>query len=198
MTSDIIDALAGVANGSAVDAARRARPQARENSQASYRALFVSADQTGVTQRERLAVASFVAALHGVPAARQHYRELLVDAGGTELAVLIDQQAEYAAASGPYGRFPATADLRAEDQPGSAFAIESAAAAVLGSRLTSALEHAHLLVFRPRESSPQALAALLDAGWSTPEVVTLSQLVAFLTYQLRVVHGLNVLEGDQR
>lgn len=198
MTSDIIDELAGLVSGSGVDAARQARPQARENSQASYRALFVSADQTGVTPVERLAVASFVAALHGVTAAHRHYRGLLVEAGGAELAALVDQQAEQAATSGPYGRFPQTADLRAEDQPGGALTIEPAVAAVLGPRLASALEHAHLLVFRPRESSPQALAALIGAGWSTPEVVTLSQLVAFLTYQLRVVHGLRVLEGDPR
>lgn len=198
MTSDIIDALAGIADGSAVSAARWARPQARENSQASYQALFISPDRTGVSSAERFAVASFVAALHGAHAAHQHYRGLLADAGGAELAVLVDQQAEQAATSGPYGRFPVTADLRAEDQPGKVFTIEAEIADALGSRLASALEHAHLLVFRPRESSAQALAALLDAGWSTPEVVTLSQLVAFLTYQLRVVHGLNVLEGAQR
>lgn len=198
MTSDIIDALAGIADGSAVSAARWARPQARENSQASYQALFISPDRTGVSSAERFAVASFVAALHGAHAAHQHYRGLLAEAGGAELAVLVDQQAEQAATSGPYGRFPVTADLRAEDQPGKVFTIEAEIAEALGSRLVSALEHAHLLVFRPRESSAQALAALLDAGWSTPEVVTLSQLVAFLTYQLRVVHGLNVLEGAQR
>lgn len=198
MTSDIIDALAAIADGSAVSAARWARPQARENSEASYQALFISPDRTGVSSDERFAVASFVAALHGAHAAHQHYRGLLAEAGGAELAVLVDQQAEQAATSGPYGRFPVTADLRAEDQPGKVFTIEAEIAEALGSRLVSALEHAHLLVFRPRESSAQALAALLDAGWSTPEVVTLSQLVAFLTYQLRVVHGLNVLEGAQR
>lgn len=37
------------------------------------------------------------------------------------------------------------------------------------------------------------LQALLDAGWSTTEIVTLSQLVAFLSFQIRVVVGLRVL-----
>ena len=39
----------------------------------------------------------------------------------------------------------------------------------------------------------RTLQALLDAGWSTPEIVTLSQLVAFLTFQIRVAAGLRTL-----
>jgi hypothetical protein len=55
------------------------------------------------------------------------------------------------------------------------------------------LEHAHLLVFRPRDASPAAMQALLDAGWSTTAIVTLSQLVAFLSFQVRAVAGLRTL-----
>jgi uncharacterized protein YciW len=36
---------------------------------------------------------------------------------------------------------------------------------------------------------------LLDAGWSTTDVVTLSQIAAFLSFQIRVVAGLRVLAG---
>jgi CMD domain protein len=63
----------------------------------------------------------------------------------------------------------------------------------LGGRLTAALEHAHLLVLRPREATPEALERLLAVGWSTTGIVTLSQLVAFLAFQVRVVHGLRQL-----
>jgi uncharacterized protein YciW len=63
---------------------------------------------------------------------------------------------------------------------------------VLG-RLDAALVHAHLLVFRPRDASSAALQALLNAGWSTDDIVTLSQLVAFLSFQIRVVTGLSAL-----
>ena len=56
-------------------------------------------------------------------------------------------------------------------------------------------EHAHLLVFHPRDAAPADLQALLDAGWSTTDIVTLSQLVAFLAFQIRVVAGLRVLAG---
>jgi CMD domain protein len=64
---------------------------------------------------------------------------------------------------------------------------------VLGERLSVALAHAHLLVFHPRDASPAALQSLLDAGWSSTEIVTLSQLVAFLAFQIRVVTGLRAL-----
>ena len=60
-------------------------------------------------------------------------------------------------------------------------------------RLAAALEHAHLLVFRPRDADPAALQALIGAGWSTDSIVTLSQLVAFLSFQIRAVAGLRAL-----
>lgn len=64
---------------------------------------------------------------------------------------------------------------------------------VLGPRLSAALDHADLLVFRPREASRGALEVLAAAGWSTDDLVTLSQLVGFVTYQLKVAAGLRVL-----
>ena len=65
--------------------------------------------------------------------------------------------------------------------------------APLGPRLAAAFEHTHMLVFHPRDAAAPSLQALLDAGWSTDAVVTLSQLVAFLAFQIRVVSGLRVL-----
>ncbi|MFT4004057.1 MAG: CMD domain protein, partial [Rhizobium sp.] len=63
----------------------------------------------------------------------------------------------------------------------------------LGPKLAAALEHSHLLVFRPREASAAALQKLLDAGWTATGIVTLSQIVAFLAFQIRVVAGLKAL-----
>ncbi|WP_250572930.1 CMD domain-containing protein [Nonomuraea sediminis] len=63
-----------------------------------------------------------------------------------------------------------------------------------GGRLRAALQHAHLLVFRPNRASPEALAKLGEAGWSADGIVTISQLVAFLTFQVRVVAGLRALK----
>jgi CMD domain protein len=194
MTTDIIDRLAGIEPGSATDALRQRRGQARDNAQASYEALFLAPDATGVTPTERLAVATFVAAVHGVPGVHEHYRVLLAGTAGDDLTAVVESVARQAVGEGPYGRFPATADLREEDAPGPVFAVDAAGAELLGERLAAALDHAHLLVFRPREASPGALADLADGGWSPSEIVTLSQLVAFLSFQLRVVAGLATLK----
>ena len=40
METDVIDTLAGIKPGSALDAIRNRRPDARKEAQASYRALF--------------------------------------------------------------------------------------------------------------------------------------------------------------
>ena len=66
---------------------------------------------------------------------------------------------------------------------------------VLGPRLVAAFEHVHLLVLHPRDADPAALQALLDAGWSATDIVTLSQIAAFLSFQIRVVVGLRTLAG---
>ena len=50
-----------------------------------------------------------------------------------------------------------------------------------------------MLVFHPRDAAPAHLQALIDAGWSTTGIVTLSQLVAFLAFQIRAVTGLRAL-----
>lgn len=192
--TDVLDALAGIAPGSPVDTLRRHRTATRANAQASYDALFSPPYETGVTAVERLAVATFVAGLHRATGAHSHYRGLLVQESGEPLASVVDGLAADGAVEGPYGAFPATADLRQEDRPGLDFRVPADVADGLGRRLSSALEHSHLLVFRPREAGPDALGALLAAGWSPAEVVTLSQLVAFLSFQVRVAHGLAVLE----
>jgi len=64
---------------------------------------------------------------------------------------------------------------------------------VLGPRLSAAFEHAHMLVLHPRDAAPPSLQELLNAGWSTTDIVTLSQLVSFLSFQIRVVAGLKAM-----
>ncbi|MFI6325687.1 CMD domain-containing protein [Nonomuraea sp. NPDC050556] len=149
MSGDVIDQLAGIEPGSALDVLRARRPDAREYAQASYEALFCPENDEGVTLLERDAIAARVAELHQDAGAAAFYRERL-----EELA--------------PGGVEP-------------------------DERLAAGLAHAELLVLRPSEASPQALKALDDAGWSTTEIVTLSQLVAFLTFQIRLVAGLRSL-----
>ena len=50
-----------------------------------------------------------------------------------------------------------------------------------------------LLAYHPRDASAGALRALQQAGWSETDIVILSQLASFLSFQIRVVAGLRVL-----
>ncbi|MFC9560196.1 CMD domain protein [Agromyces sp. NPDC056965] len=194
--TDIIDRLAGVTPGGAVDALRRHRPVTRDNAQASYDALFTNIDPAHATLAERAAVAQFVAILHDDEIATDHYAALTRESGGEPLALAVGELAAAARTTGPYGDYPAEGALAAESTAGLRFAVDDRARDDLGSRVAASLEHAHLLVFRPRESSVAALAALGDAGWSTDGIVTLSQLVSFLAFQLRVAAGLRLLATE--
>lgn len=183
--ADVIDHLAGIGPGSALDAIRAGRQQARDNAQASYLALFAPAEPGAMRLDERHALAAFVALLHGDAAIAAFYADGLP----AEIAAAVASEAARGAAEGPYGHYPSAA-LAAENVAGPAF---EAHAPALGPRLAAAMTHAHMLVFHPRDAAAAALQALLDAGWSTDGIVTLSQLVAFLAFQIRSVHGLRVL-----
>lgn len=197
MGIDVIDALAGIAPGSALDAARARRPQARTHAQASHDALFHPVDPGGVSVTERFAVAAFVAGLHGPSDAMGLYEAGLAGSGALPaLSGAVAAATATAMDRGPYGSYPA-GPLTREDVPGPAYRVAGAHRAVLGPCLSAALEHAHMLVLHPRDAAPEQLQKLLDAGWNTPEIVTLSQLVAFLSYQMRVAAGLRVLAATE-
>jgi CMD domain protein len=189
VTKDIIDLLAGIEPGSSLDGIRARRLQARENAQKSYLALFEPADFGDVPAADRCAVAAFVAGLHEEPTVANFY---LTKLARRELVEALKAEIERGKTKGPYGAFPA-GPLSVEDTTGLIYRAASDRTPVLGSTLAAALEHAHLLVFRPRDANSAAMQALLDAGWSTTAIVTLSQLVAFLSFQVRSVAGLRTL-----
>ena len=192
-TQDIIDTLAGIEPGSALDAIRARRLQARENAQKSYLSLFEPIDTSDFSLLERAAVAAFVTGLHGESPVATFYRDkLAASAGGAALLGAIDAEIARGKTSGPYGSFPA-GPLSVENTAGLIYRVSAASKSVLGIRLVAALEHAHLLVFRPRDAASTDMKALLAAGWSNTGIVTFSQLVAFLSFQVRVVSGLRTL-----
>ena len=190
---DIIDTLAGIEPGSALDAIRARRLQARENAQKSYLSLFEPIDAGDVSLLERAAVAAFVTGLHGESPVATFYREkLAASAGGAALLESIDAEIARGKTSGPYGSYPA-GPLSVENTAGLIYRASAGSKPTLGARLATALEHAHLLVFRPRDAAAADMKALLNAGWSATGIVTFSQLVAFLSFQVRVVSGLRTL-----
>jgi CMD domain protein len=193
MTPDVIDLLAGIKPGSHLDQLRAERQQARDNAQASYLALFEPADPRTVSLNERFATAGFVLGLNGRPEEAAYYMAKLAgNADGAALTAAIKAELPRGITSGPVGDFP-KGPLSSEDVLGIAYHVSDDCKAVVGGRIAAAMEHAHLLTFRPRDAGPAALQSLLDAGWTTDGIVTLSQLIAFLAFQLRVILGLKAL-----
>jgi CMD domain protein len=191
--ADVIDTLVGIASGSPLHAVRARRPEARTHAQASYRALFAPEVPGDVTAQERFAVGSFVTGLHGEAAIAAFYAVGLSASGASAtLREAVDAAIAEARARGPYGSYPA-GPLSREDTAGPVYRVGEKTRRALGPRLAAAFEHMHLLVLHPRDADSAALQALLNAGWSATDIVTLSQIAAFLSFQIRVVVGLRTL-----
>jgi CMD domain protein len=59
--------------------------------------------------------------------------------------------------------------------------------------LDAAVRHADLVTTSPVSARPSDLQALKDAGFSPAGIVSLSQVIAFVSYQLRLIAGLRAL-----
>jgi uncharacterized protein YciW len=189
---DVIDALAGIKSGSALDAVRNRRPQAREQAEASFRAF-----RAGVFCRGQRHRTLRVGRVRYRSAWRCGERGVLRPApcrdralaGGAGCNRCRDRCRRR---SRPLRPLPCrAAEPRRHARP--SYHAGPEARRTLGARLAAAFDHAHFLVFHPRDAAPARLQALLDAGWSTTDIVTLSQIIAFLSFQIRVAAGLRVL-----
>lgn len=198
---DVIDHLTGSVPADRIDLIRSLRPATRRHAQEAYETLFAPNPLPETFPIvERLAVAAFVGSLHGDPALAQFYADELAARsareGGEQSALVkaVGEEAERGRTTGPYGAYPA-GPLSREDRSGLHYVVRDDARVILGEALSTGLEHAHLLVFHPRDAEAAGAQALFDAGWTPTAVVTLSQLVAFLSFQIRVVAGLRRLSG---
>lgn len=63
-------------------------------------------------------------------------------------------------------------------------------------RMASILQHATMLVNEPHTATPAQLAQLQRRGLSSRDLVTISQLIAFLSFQVRVLAGLQLLAEE--
>ncbi|MFK3678479.1 CMD domain protein [Microbacterium sp. NPDC090218] len=190
MTDDIVDRIAGVTPE--LDALRRRRPVTREQLQASFDALFRPVTTEHVSQAERELVAAFATSLAGADDPTAAFYAARAQEIDPQRTAAVLAEAAGAAVRGPFGVYTELG-LQDENSEGERYVPSDAVTAVIGERLAVALAQTHLLVFRPREASGADLGRLLDGGWSTDGIVTLSQLVSFLAFQQRVVTGLRVL-----
>lgn len=54
--------------------------------------------------------------------------------------------------------------------------------------------HSDMIAANPGDSTRASLDGLLSAGLCVPQVIALSELLAFVCFQIRVAHGLSLLE----
>ena len=77
------------------------------------------------------------------------------------------------------------------------YALQSKAftATELTPAVNAALAHARTLTLQPVSAKASDLHILLDAGWAEDDIVTLSQLTAFISFQSRLLRGYRLLAG---
>jgi len=154
---DVMDALAGLAQGSALAALRRQRPEVVARVQASDDAVFAPADDGGLRRAERAALALHIAALLRDAALERHYRARL-----EELC-------------GPDANTPGDGD----------------------GRWRAMRAHAERVTLDPAGARREHVAALFAVGLSPRAVVALSQLIAYVNFQARLLAGLNMLKAER-
>ncbi len=74
-------------------------------------------------------------------------------------------------------------------------AVETGAHDVLPLRMAAALRFAETITRQPRDATPSDMDALSSAGFDARGIVTLAQLVAYLSFQVRLLAGLRALGG---
>jgi CMD domain protein len=174
VTPDLVAQLAGLAPDDSVSALRAARADATRFTQGSHDALF-SDDVADLTLAERLFAAWYAASLTPAPQAEQMYRTRLLDsvADAKTTAAWLD-----------------ILSARGLDE---FKAVETQA----GPRLGAILVHTHALITQPAATGKTALSALQTAGLTTRAIVALAQLIAFVSYQVRVVAALQALKAHE-
>ena len=153
MSNDIIDLLAETPADLAE--LRRRRPEAVENAQRSFAALFEPANPAlieALPVSTRYAVAAFVAGISGAQRAAEFYADLLVDEDEALVAV-VEDAVRAGVSAGPYagGDFVTFGE----------------------GQLAAAFDFAHLLTFHPKDASPAAIGHLQTTGYTEDAIVSL-------------------------
>lgn len=158
---DVMDTLAGIADGSPLAALRRQRPDVMKHLQGSDDAIFAPHDDGGLTRAERAAAALRVATMLSDSVLSEHYR--------TRLAAL--------------------------DRDGTLAQTVEGGALITETRWDAILAHVDLVTRGPGRAERKDIENLLAAGLSSHAVVSLSQLIAYVNFQSRVLAGLRMLKG---
>lgn len=169
---DVIEHAAGLAEGDKLQRLRRRRSTVVDHAQATLLALVDPDDPGNLSLIERAALAFRVAVVNEERELTAWYRHRLVQVGAP--AALIDAVRERPLATGQQGK----AATHPDGHP------------LLPSRLAVILDHVDRVAVEPGEVGPEHIRTLEAAGLSEPEIVTVSQIAAFVSYQTRVITGL--------
>lgn len=160
---DVLSAILGDAPAGKIERLRREKPNHTDELQAYYAAIF---------QPDAVSAAALPRATRTAVAVR-----VASHTGSTSVA------AWYAALAGQDGVDAATlARLRDVATPWTG-----------ASALDAAVRHADVLTARPVDARQSDLQALATAGYSPAAIVSLSQVIAFVSYQLRHIALLRAL-----
>ena len=67
--------------------------------------------------------------------------------------------------------------------------------ALSDAKLATLASHVDMIAIDPAPASEAHLHALLDVGFTIPQVIALSELLGFVCFQIRIAHGLSLLDG---
>ncbi len=175
-TLDLIDQLAVLEERGATHLLRHRRDKVALATQGSYEGLF-DPDLEGLSLNERVMVALYACRLSSAEGLAIHYQSCLK-------------------------ALPRLSGLEGAEQETAQSLVEQGKAAELSKvpnlRLRAMLKFTRTLVLNPVAGDKAALQSLPAAGISTPAVVTLAQLIAFLSYQIRLVAGLAAMQAAQQ
>ena len=168
INSDLIDRLAGLTSADPSYAIRHQREKLALATQGSYDALF-DPSLADLSLSERLLVALYVCQLTSAVELAAHYRDQLLTAPvfgalNPQVAALV--------------------------RGGKALSKD----AVTEQRLHAIFHFARVLIENPIDGDKRLLHSLPAAGLTTPAIVALAQLIAFLSYQTRLLAGLRAMK----
>jgi CMD domain protein len=177
---DVIEHAAGLAEGGTLQRLRRRRSSVVDHAQATLLALVDPDDPGHLSLVERAALAFRVAVVNEERELAAWYRQRLVEVGAP--AELIDAVRERPLATGQTAAGAAGPPGQAAARPGGH--------PLFPHRLAVILDHVDRVAVEPGEVGPEHIRALEAVGLSEPEIVTVSQIAAFVSYQTRVTAGL--------
>ena len=74
--------------------------------------------------------------------------------------------------------------------------IEDGVGALTGPRWAAVAAHVAMIARAPRNATPDHIARLRQVGLSERDIVTVAQIVAFVSYQVRLIAGLRLMGGS--